>query len=494
MPHSIPTNRPGALARIAGVSLLSLLAAACAADTQRFAGLGGTDNMSTGSLPPSDVPGGSSPSYGGGSYGSAGGGSMGGSSAVQTSSLPPPSGASSQSSGHSSGFAGVRPDAMSGSANGWTASGGATVSVGQGDTVQTIADRYGVPPAAIRAANNIGGGGLTPGSSVVIPVYNPGASSVASASSAARGAAQPVVRPVEHAATSATRAASHVAAAPGKAMQTAQGAQRNVQTHATAANDRTAQVIAASRAAVQQPVKPGQPPRSLQQQAQTVAAQPGQAAQKVAVQAPAAAKAQTAAQAQAAAKAQAQAAAQAKAAQAKTAAQVKPTAEAPAKAVAQAQPKAPAVEQKAPERQQVAVAAPEAPAAKEEAAQASGGSFRWPARGRIIQGYNGRNGSEGINIALPEGTPVKAAEGGVVAYAGSELKGYGNLVLIRHENGWVSAYANNGELTVKRGDKVSRGQTVAKSGQSGNVSTPQLHFELRKGSTPVDPMPHLAGG
>jgi len=470
MPHSIPTNRPGALARIAGVSLLSLLAAACAADTQRFAGIGGADNMSTGSLPPSDVPG-AAPAYGGGSYGVAGSGTYGGSSAVQTSSLPPPSGGSSQSSGYSSGFAGVRPDAISGSANGWTAAGGATVSVGQGDTVQSIADRYGVPPAAIRAANNIGGNGLTPGSSVVIPVYNPGASSVASAP-AARGAVQSAGRAVEHAAAPASRAANAVASAPGRSTHVAQGAQRAAQTHAGSVNDRAAQVIAASRAAVQSPVKAGQPPRSLQQQAQAVAGQPGAAAQKAASQA----------QAQAAAKAQA-----------KVAAQVKPVAEAP-RAVAQAQPKAPAVEQKAPERQQVAVAAPQAPAVKEEPAQASGGSFRWPARGRIIQGFNGRSGNEGINIALPEGTPVKAAEGGVVAYAGSELKGYGNLVLIRHENGWVSAYANNGELTVKRGDKVSRGQTVAKSGQSGNVSTPQLHFELRKGSTPVDPMPHLAGG
>jgi len=472
MPHSIPTNRPGALARIAGVSLLSLLAAACAADTQRFAGIGGADNMSTGSLPPSDVPG-AAPAYGGGSYGVAGSGTYGGSSAVQTSSLPPPSGASSLSSRGSSGFAGVRPDAISGSANGWTAAGGATVSVGQGDTVQSIADRYGVPPAAIRAANNLGGNGLAPGSSVVIPVYNPGTSSVA----AARGAVQPAGRAVEHAVAPASRAANAVASVPGRATYAAQGAQRAGQPHAGPANDRAAQVIAASRAAVQSPVKAGQPPRSLQQQAHAVAGHPGAATQKAASQA------QTAAQAQAAAKAQP-----------KAVAQVKPVAEAPARAVAQAQPKAPAVEQKAPERQQVAVAAPQAPAAKEEAAQASGGSFRWPARGRIIQGFNGRSGNEGINIALPEGTPVKAAEGGVVAYAGSELKGYGNLVLIRHENGWVSAYANNGELTVKRGDKVSRGQTVAKSGQSGNVSTPQLHFELRKGSTPVDPMPHLAGG
>ena len=82
---------------------------------------------------------------------------------------------------------------------------------------------------------------------------------------------------------------------------------------------------------------------------------------------------------------------------------------------------------------------------------------------------------------------------GVVAYAGSELKGYGNLVLIRHPNGFVTAYAHNGDITVKRGDQVTRGQTIAKSGQSGNVSSPQLHFELRKGSTPVDPTNYLAG-
>jgi murein DD-endopeptidase MepM/ murein hydrolase activator NlpD len=116
--------------------------------------------------------------------------------------------------------------------------------------------------------------------------------------------------------------------------------------------------------------------------------------------------------------------------------------------------------------------------------------FRWPARGRIIHGFTG---NDGINIAVPEGTAVKAADDGVVAYAGSELKGYGNLVLIRHSNGFVSAYANNSALEVKRGDPVKRGQTIAKSGQTGNVATPQLHFELRKGSTPVDPTHYLAG-
>jgi murein DD-endopeptidase MepM/ murein hydrolase activator NlpD len=118
--------------------------------------------------------------------------------------------------------------------------------------------------------------------------------------------------------------------------------------------------------------------------------------------------------------------------------------------------------------------------------------FRWPARGRIIQAFK-PGGNDGINIAVPEGTSVKAAESGVVAYAGNELKGYGNLILIRHPNGFVSAYANTSDIEVKRGETVKRGQTIAKSGQSGNVASPQLHFELRKGTTPVDPTQYLAG-
>jgi len=123
-------------------------------------------------------------------------------------------------------------------------------------------------------------------------------------------------------------------------------------------------------------------------------------------------------------------------------------------------------------------------------------SFRWPVKGRIIAGFGPRpNGgqNDGINLAVPEGTPIKAADDGVVAYAGNELKGYGNLVLVRHANGYVSAYANASELLVKRGDTVKRGQVIAHAGQTGNVTSPQLHFEIRKGSTPVDPVKYLGG-
>ena len=118
--------------------------------------------------------------------------------------------------------------------------------------------------------------------------------------------------------------------------------------------------------------------------------------------------------------------------------------------------------------------------------------FRWPARGRIIQGFKA-GGNDGINISVPAGTSVRAAESGTVVYSGDGLKGYGNLVLIKHPNGFVTAYGNNGELDVKRGEQVKRGQVIAKSGDTGNVNSPQLHFELRKGSTPVDPTSYLAG-
>ena len=123
-------------------------------------------------------------------------------------------------------------------------------------------------------------------------------------------------------------------------------------------------------------------------------------------------------------------------------------------------------------------------------------TFRWPVRGKVITGYGAKtNGkaNDGINLAVPEGTPVKAAEDGVVAYSGNELKGYGNLVLVRHANGYVTAYAHASELLVKRGDLIKRGQVIAKSGQSGEVGSPQLHFEIRKGSTPVDPLQFLNG-
>jgi murein DD-endopeptidase MepM/ murein hydrolase activator NlpD len=137
-----------------------------------------------------------------------------------------------------------------------------------------------------------------------------------------------------------------------------------------------------------------------------------------------------------------------------------------------------------------------APVAKPAETTSALPTFRWPVRGKVIAGYgaktNGKS-NDGINVAVPEGTPVKAAEDGVVAYSGNELKGYGNLILVRHSNGYVTAYAHASELLVKRGDTIKRGQVIAKSGQSGEVGSPQLHFEIRKGSQPVDPLQFLNG-
>jgi murein DD-endopeptidase MepM/ murein hydrolase activator NlpD len=120
--------------------------------------------------------------------------------------------------------------------------------------------------------------------------------------------------------------------------------------------------------------------------------------------------------------------------------------------------------------------------------------FRWPVAGRVIQPFGAKSDgaqNDGINIAVPQGTEIHAAEGGRVAYSGNELKGYGNLILIRHDNGWVSAYAHNDALLVKQDEVIRRGQVIAKAGRTGDVEQPQLHFELRQGSKPVDPLLYL---
>jgi murein DD-endopeptidase MepM/ murein hydrolase activator NlpD len=118
--------------------------------------------------------------------------------------------------------------------------------------------------------------------------------------------------------------------------------------------------------------------------------------------------------------------------------------------------------------------------------------FRWPISGKVITDFIASKGT-GINIEAPEGASVRASENGQVIYVGSGVEGYGNLILIRHANGYVSAYAHLKSVTVSKGDNVSRGDSIGQAGMTGSVSRPQLHFELRKGATPVDPVPLLAG-
>lgn len=135
------------------------------------------------------------------------------------------------------------------------------------------------------------------------------------------------------------------------------------------------------------------------------------------------------------------------------------------------------------------------PTAQAEAVSPSGGRFPWPVRGRILGAYGSSPGgghNDGINIGAPLGTPVRAIDGGTVVYSGNEVKGYGNIVLIRHANGWISAYAHLEDVSVKQGQAISPGEVIAKVGNSGGVNEPQLHFELRRGKKPVNPTEFLA--
>lgn len=120
--------------------------------------------------------------------------------------------------------------------------------------------------------------------------------------------------------------------------------------------------------------------------------------------------------------------------------------------------------------------------------------FIWPVNGTVISGFGnlgkGRK-NDGINIKAALGTAVKAADGGTVAYAGNELKGFGNLILIKHSDGWITAYAHNDRLFVKKGQKVVRGEKIATVGSTGSVTVPQLHFEVRAGKKAVNPRTYL---
>jgi len=123
------------------------------------------------------------------------------------------------------------------------------------------------------------------------------------------------------------------------------------------------------------------------------------------------------------------------------------------------------------------------------------GRFLWPLRGNILSSFGPKPGglqNDGINIAAARGASVRAAENGIVVYAGNELKGFGNLLLVRHADGWMTAYAHLDEILVERGASVQRGQAVAKVGQTGSVASPQLHFEMRRAGRAVDPRSVLA--
>jgi murein DD-endopeptidase MepM/ murein hydrolase activator NlpD len=122
----------------------------------------------------------------------------------------------------------------------------------------------------------------------------------------------------------------------------------------------------------------------------------------------------------------------------------------------------------------------------------SGLRFIWPVSGPVIEGFGSGSGGErndGINIAAATGTPIRAAQSGTVSYAGNELRSYGNLILIRHDDGYITAYAHADRISVSKGQHVEQGQIIGYAGSSGDVSRPQLHFEIRHDARPVDPRP-----
>jgi murein DD-endopeptidase MepM/ murein hydrolase activator NlpD len=315
--------------------------------------------------------------------------------------------------------------------------GGTTIIVGTSDTLETLARRYNVSSAAILQANGYKGPrALSPGQQLIIP--HP----TATAAVAAPALAAPASKPVAVAAAPSVHVVNH-----GDTLLSI--ARRNHVSAAELARANSIDPSAKLKLGMKLTV-PGAKTAAVAPAAQPVVAAAAQ---------PAAAMAQPATKMAAVAGGPQQ---NARLAQATT---------------------------------KVEETAPEAPVKANEATGALP-TFRWPVRGKVITSYgaktNGKS-NDGINLAVPEGTPVKAAEDGVVAYSGNELKGYGNLVLVRHSNGYVTAYAHASELLVKRGDTIKRGQVIAKSGQSGEVGSPQLHFEIRKGSSPVDPLQFLNG-
>jgi murein DD-endopeptidase MepM/ murein hydrolase activator NlpD len=423
--------------QIAVLALMSIGVAGCSSDMQsRLSENPFASNESTASVPPGPVQRRELPQY------------ARPQSQVQSQSLPPPisapqsySSASAGVSGGGRGMASYAPPAHPIEATGSVPHSvaavhpahGTTIIVGTSDTLEVLARRYNVTPAAILQANGYRGPRvLSPGQQLIIPRPSTIAAAPAVSAPAYRPAAVPAVASTVHVVNHgetlmAIARHNHISAAelaranglePGVKLRI--GMKLNVPVRTSAAAVPVAQPMVAQAAPVYAP--------SVTRVA-AVAPDPQQKARL---------------------------------------AQASDVVEAPA------------------------VATPV------KAAEATGAlpTFRWPVRGKVITSYGAKtNGkaNDGINVAVPECTPVKAAEDGVVAYAGNELKGYGNLVLIRHANGYVTAYAHASELLVKRGDSIKRGQVIAKSGQSGEVASPQLHFEIRKGSTPVDPLQFLNG-
>ncbi|WP_374547567.1 peptidoglycan DD-metalloendopeptidase family protein, partial [Rhodoblastus sp.] len=341
---------------------------------------------------------------------------------------------------------------------GWTSEGGTPVVVAQGETAETVAQRFGVPTDTLLQLNGYSSRAqVTPGARLTIPVYHAGARAAAAAPMAAPVVAKSAA-PRLAAKSLVGEEVAQAKAVPGRAAQTLIAPRADAATGLAEKRAKLAQAQADKLKADKEKVAMAQAEAARK----TAEAKAAQVAQAKAAKSPVAAQV---AQAQTFTKtAPTQAVnggAKTVAAATAAVAQAKPAQIQAAAPAAKAEPAKVAKAEANVDAESTASLQPAASAAA--SGDAANPEFRWPARGRVIQGF-GNGGNDGINIAVPEGTQVKAAENGVVAYAGSELKGYGNLVLIRHPNGFVTAYANNGSINVKRGDTVKRGQTIALSG------------------------------
>jgi murein DD-endopeptidase MepM/ murein hydrolase activator NlpD len=378
----------------------------------------------------------------------------------------------------------------------WDSDGGTAVVVAQGESVDIIARRWSVPARAILQANNItNAAAVTPGQRLVIPHYvvNGTGAKLAHAAAPRTPAPPAAPAPTAHAAPVAAPPAPIAHASPVAAPRAVAAASAPVQSSAPA--QASAPVGSAQTLLAPPPVHTvvsgdnfGRIAHKYHVKVKDLALANGLTPEtplKIGQQLTVPTKA--------------------------VATKVVPPGKPGAAAVAQAKPGAPAATASgkpqpgahgtgklasAEPAGSARVATPVEAAPEETSLTAPNGApaFRWPTRGRVINNFGAKvNGAtnDGIDLAVPEGTQVRAADDGVVAYAGNELKGYGNLVLVRHSNGFVTAYANASELLVKRNDQVHKGQVILKSGQTGNVTAPQLHFEVRKNSSPVDPMQYL---
>ncbi|MEJ8573303.1 LysM peptidoglycan-binding domain-containing M23 family metallopeptidase [Microbaculum marinum] len=340
---------------------------------------------------------------------------------------------------------------------------GTTVIVGPGETVYSISQRYGVPANALMSVNGLGSASaVQPGQTLIIPVFSQAQNGWVRPDPASTGVKVAGPAPISAAPVAAASGSSSASVPAGGAMHTVTSGQ-TVYSLGRMYGVSPNAIIEANNLQAPYGVRIGQKVRI-----------PGATTAK-------------------SASSTVQQAANNEAATTSAGSEANDAAATGSGDVQSAE--LPAPEKVAYAPQNDADAGTDTRAEIPQPAALSAGNFRWPVRGRVISSYGEKNDggtNDGINVSVPEGTSVRASENGVVAYAGNELKGYGNLVLIRHSDDWVTAYAHNSELLVKRGDVVSRGQVIAKAGQTGSVSTPQMHFELRKGSQPVDPLKYLA--